>query len=425
MPEMIARPKAIHWVALMLLVISVCINYIDRGNLSVAGKSIESDLHLTPEQLGVLFGGFFWSYSLLQIAAGKVIDRYNVNWVYAIGFLLWSGCTAATGLATGFWSIFLMRLLIGTGESVAYPAYSKIISATFPEGLRGTANALIDAGSKIGPALGVLVGVKLVNWLTWRGMFFAIGAVSLIWLIPWSAIVPSLKVRVLEKAGSKPEIVLPTYKEILSKREVWGTIIGLFGANYTWYFFLTWLPYYFEHERHYTHDKLAFLGSLPFWFVAASSMMAGLAADAVIRRGRPAAHVRQAFVATGLVGCCVFMAASILVGNARLSLGLLLIASFVYGLFSSNHWALTQSLAGPDVAGKWTGVENCVGNFAGVVASYITGLVLSTTHQFFLAFAIACGVLLFGAWGFWFVIGRTKRVHWSFELTAPQPVDSR
>ena len=130
---MIAKPKAIHWVALILLVISVCINYIDRGNLSVAAKSIENDLHLSQEQLGVLFGGFFWSYSLLQIAAGKVIDRYNVNWVYAIGFLLWSGCTAATGLATGFYSIFAMRLLIGTGESVAYPSYSKIISSTFPE----------------------------------------------------------------------------------------------------------------------------------------------------------------------------------------------------------------------------------------------------------------------------------------------------
>jgi MFS transporter, ACS family, D-galactonate transporter len=424
MPQMIAKPKAIHWMALILLVISVCINYIDRGNLGVAAKSIEADLLLSQRQLGLLLGGFFWTYSLLQIAAGKVIDRYNVNWVYAVGFFLWSGCTAATGLATGFYSIFLMRLLIGVGESVAYPSYSKIIAATFPEGLRGTANAMIDAGSKVGPALGVLVGVKLVAWLNWRGMFFAIGVVSLIWLIPWTVIVPRLKVRVLENVGSERELVLPSYREILSKRAVWGTMVGLFGANYTWYFFLTWLPYYFEHERHYTHDKLAFLGSLPFWFVAASSMSAGLAADAIIRRGATAARLRQKFVVFGLCGCCVFMAASILVESATLSLALLLVASLVYGLFSSNHWALTQSLAGPDVAGKWTGVENCVGNFAGVVAAYITGLVLERTHVFFFAFAIACGVLIFGAWGFWFLIGKTQRVQWSFEVTVPQTVDS-
>ena len=112
MPETIAKPRAIHWAALILLVISVCINYIDRGNLSVAGKSIESDLRLGQQQLGLLFSAFFWSYSLLQIPAGKVIDRYNVSWVYAIGFLLWSGCTAATALTTGFWSIFLMLSLI-------------------------------------------------------------------------------------------------------------------------------------------------------------------------------------------------------------------------------------------------------------------------------------------------------------------------
>jgi len=89
-------------------------------------------------------------------------------------------------LANSFAAILCLRLLLGAGESVAYPAYSKIIANTFPERLRGTANALIDAGSKMGPALGVLAGVKMVGWLSWRGMFVAIGGCSLLWLIPWS-----------------------------------------------------------------------------------------------------------------------------------------------------------------------------------------------------------------------------------------------
>src|SRR6185312_14650843 len=154
------KPSRLHWLALLLLTISVGINYLDRGNLSVALSHIQREIHLDQEHLGELSMAFFLTYALFQIVAGKLIDKFNVNWVYAAGYLLWSVATAATGFARDFHFaglaidsfaiIFVLRLLLGTGESIAYPAYSKIISGCFPEGLRGTANAAIDAGSKIG-----------------------------------------------------------------------------------------------------------------------------------------------------------------------------------------------------------------------------------------------------------------------------------
>ncbi len=403
-----SRPKTLHWIALALLVVSVCINYADRGNLGVAAKSIERDLHFTQNHLGILLGGFFWTYSLFQIVAGKVIDRWNVNWVYAAGFLLWSAVTGLTGLASTFSAILCLRLLLGVGESIAYPAYSKIIATTFPEQLRGTANALIDAGSKVGPALGVLLGVKMIAWLSWRLMFVAIGAASLLWLIPWCAIVPRLSVKRLAVASAHA----PSYRELVANRKVWGTVLGLFGANYTWYFFLTWLPYYFENDRHYTRDRLAIIGSLPFWAVAAASMLFGLAADALIRRGHEPGRVRQSFVSLGLLGCCACMLPAVWVPQEFLSNAFLLLACVSMGAFSSNHWALTQRLAGAEAAGKWTGFENCIGNFSGVVAPYISGVTLQKTHSFFSAFAIACGILLIGVFGYWVVVGSPVPVSW-------------
>ncbi len=410
------RPSTLHWTALALLVISVCINYVDRGNLGVAARSIESDLHFRPEYLGILLGGFFWTYSLFQIAAGKIIDRWNVNWIYAIGFLIWSVATGLTGLASAFWLIFCLRLVLGAGESVAYPAYSKIIATTFPEHLRGTANALIDAGSKAGPALGVLLGVKMIGWLSWRYMFIAIGAASLLWLIPWCFIVPRLAVKRLAKVSAWA----PPYREIIVQRALWGTVLGLFGGNYTWYLFLTWLPYYLEKDRHYTHDRLAVIASLPFWGVAASSMLFGLLADAIIRRGRQSGRVRQIFVSLGLLGCCAFLLPAVLVPQAVVSNALLVLACVSMGAFSSNHWALTQHLAGAEAAGKWTGFQNCMGNFAGVIAPYVSGFTLQRTHSFLPAFAIACGILLLGVIGYWFVIGTPKQTPWRLPVT---PVD--
>ncbi len=80
-----AKPKPLHWFALALLVISVCINYADRGNLGVAAKSIEAELHFSQDNLGVLLGSFFVTYAAFQLVAGKLIDHWNVNWVYAAG----------------------------------------------------------------------------------------------------------------------------------------------------------------------------------------------------------------------------------------------------------------------------------------------------------------------------------------------------
>ena len=409
-----AKPKTLHWVALALLVLSVGINYVDRGNLGVAAKSIESDLRFPPQNLGILFGGFFWTYSLCQILAGKIIDRWNVNWIYAAAFLLWSAATGLTGLASAFWVIFLLRLVLGAGESVAYPAYSKIIATTFPEQLRGTANALIDAGSKLGPALGVLLGVKMIGWFSWRYMFVAIGGVSLFWLLPWCAIVPRLGRRRFQRAS----IAAPPYSEIVSQRRFWGTVLGLFGANYTWYFLLSWLPYYFETERHYSHDRLALIASLPFWGVAASSMILGLLADGAIRRGHEAGRTRQKFISIGLLCCCGFMLSAALVKTALVSNILLILACISMGGFSSNHWALTQRLSGAEAAGKWTGLQNCMGNFAGVVAPYVSGVTFERTHSFFLAFAIACGILLLSVCGYWFVVARPQPIIWRANVTS-------
>jgi len=402
------KPRRLHWVALWLLVVSVCINYADRGTLGVAAKNLELELHLQPEQLGTLAAAFSMTYAVFLLAAGKLIDRFNVNWLFAMAFLLWSASTSATGLANTFWEIFILRLVLGVAESIAYPAYSKMIVTSFPEQLRGTANGLIDAGSKLGPAVGIWLGVKMIEWFSWRGMFLVMGGASLFWLIPWCIIAPKLPSKPISSA---PAVNWSAgYMEILSKRAFWGTAIGLFGGNYAWYFLLNWLVYYFQTERHYTHDKLAIFGSVPFLVVALASMLFGIVADRIIGRGKNAGRVRQVFLCTGLALCGFFIFSAILVKGEFESNALLILAFFSLGAWSSNHWALSQTLAGPESAGQWTALQNCLGNLAGVLGPMVTGWSLQTTHSFFGAFAIACVFLLFGVFGYWAVVGKPAQV---------------
>src|SRR5436305_4245265 len=118
---------------LALLVASICINYIDRGNLAVAGRDIIRDLRITPEGLGLLLSAFFWTYAAFQVVSGWLIDRFGVVWVFAGGFLIWSAATSLTGIVSTFAELFALRLVLGMSESVAYPSYSKIIAANFDE----------------------------------------------------------------------------------------------------------------------------------------------------------------------------------------------------------------------------------------------------------------------------------------------------
>jgi MFS family permease len=267
----------------------------------------------------------------------------------------------------------------------------------------------------MGPALGVLVGVKMVAWLSWRKMFVVIGGCSLLWLIPWCFIAAKIG----DSQFAKASLRAPTYRELLSKRAFLGSALGLFGGNYTWYFLLTWLPYYFENERHYTRDRLALIASLPFLAVAVSTVFFGWLADALIRRGKEAGSVRQAFVTAGLTGCCVFLLPALLITQNFLANAFLILACVSLAMFSSNNWALTQRLSGPEAAGKWTSLQNCIGNFAGIIAPYVTGLVLRETNSFFAAFAIACAILLLGAVGYSMVIGRADPLLWGAPETEP------
>ena len=250
------------WVLLGLLVVSIFINYIDRSNLSVAAPDLRRELSLSPSDLGLLLGAFFWSYALLQMVAGWVVDRYNVYWAYGFGFLLWSLATALTGFAGSFGVLFGLRLVLGTGESIAYPAYSRIIACDFPERHRGIANALLDAGSKAGPAIGTMLGFWIVGHFGWRPLFFMLGFGGLIWLVPWFMVSP--------RSGSanpagKPAGAGPGFLDIARQRDAWGTFLVLFCSNYAWYFMLTWLPSYLVEERHFSKAMMTVYGSLPYW----------------------------------------------------------------------------------------------------------------------------------------------------------------
>jgi len=390
-----------------LLVLSAFINYIDRGSISIAAPMLKEDIGISTAQLGILLSSFFWTYAFFQPVSGWLVDRFNVNAVMAVGFLFWSGATAATGIVHTFAALLAMRLVLGAGESVAYPSYSKIFVRHFPEHRRGFANALISTAIYCGPAFGVFFGGLLIARFGWRYFCIGLGLAGLLWLLPWFRWMPEDETATVEKKSPAG----PGWLEILQQRSAWGTCGGLFCLNYISYFMITWLPYYLVKERHFSLDRMAEIGGATYLMSALFSAVAGWITDRAVIAGGSPTVVRKACMALGMAGTGVFLVCCVM-ANVRLSIILLFTAAAFFGLCLSNVWAITQTLSGPAAAGKWTGLQNFIGNMAGIIAPALTGFVVERTGHFFWAFTIVGGMAALGSLVWIFGLGPVKPVIW-------------
>ena len=204
---------------------------------------------------------------------------------------------------------------------------------------------------------------------------------------------------------------VPTVFSVIRRRAALFTALGLFCANYFWYFLLTWLPPYLEKERHFSKTKMAYVGSLAYLLIAVSAVVCGRLSDVWIARGHTPNRVRKTFAGLGLTLSTLILPVA-LIHNETAAMALLMFTCTCYGLFSSNIYAITQTLAGPRAAGKWTSFQNGFGNLSGVAAPWFTGWIVQRTGEFYLAFLAASAIALCGAACYVFGVGPIRPVDW-------------
>ncbi|HWB32203.1 MAG TPA: MFS transporter [Acidobacteriaceae bacterium] len=401
-----------EWTVVGLLVLSVVINYVDRSNLALAAQPIQREFTLSPVQYGELLSAFSWTYALLQLlgTVGWVTDRFPVGWVMVGGYVLWTASTALTGLVTGFAALYATRLLLGVGESVAYPCYSRVF-AEMPQTARGRANAFIDAGTKLGPALGALLGGMILEHYHWRVLFVALGAGGLLWIIPWIALMP----RPEEGTAAKSSASRLSIVRLLRVKSAWGAFIGHFCGNYFYYFLMLWLPNYLMGEQKMGIGAASRVTSAVFLLTATTTVAMGWVSDHLIAAGASPTLVRRAATGGGLTLASSLMVLALVDHNIRLSIGVMCVACVGFGTYASNHWAITQTLAGPAIAGRWSSVQNGVANLSGVAAPWIAGWILQNRGSSRMAFAFTGAVALVGGLAWWLLVEKVEEVRWGVD----------
>jgi len=388
-----------------LLAGAIFINYFDRGNLAIAAPQVQAELGLNNAEMGLLFSAFFWSYAPMQPLAGWLAQRLDVRWLLAGGLAAWALATTLTGFAVGFGMILAFRVLLGLGESVAYPCNALLLARRVDITGRARANGLIAAGQALGPTAGTIVGGLVMERYGWRPAFIAFGIGSLLWLWPWIA--------VTRRDVATGTVVAPVrYARMLSERSLWGTSLGHFSGNYAYYFTLTWLPLLFVKTFGFSLSHMAMVGAGIYAIQSIVAPATGWLCDRLVRRGWHASPVLKTAIVLGHVGVTATMAACAGAGP-RDSVALLLVSGVFFGLQSAPLGAISQTLAGPRAAGQWMGIQNFVANLAGVTAPVITGLVVDRTGSFAWAFVIAAVMTLMGAFAFALVVRRVEPIDWS------------
>lgn len=392
--------------ALTLLFIAILINYVDRGNLSIAAPLLKDELGVSASQLGILLSAFFWSYTAMQFVSGWLVDHFNASVVIAAGYLIWSLATSATGIVHGFAMLALMRLLLGLGESVAFPCCSKLLAQHLPEGSRGFANGVIVSAIRCGPAVGTFGAGLLMAKFGWRAVFIGIGLLSLLWVPAWMRWMPCRP-----QPASVTSAHTASAIDILRQRSFWGASAGHFCGNYLLYFLVTWLPFYLVRERHLSMEDMSRIAAAYFLIDAASAMATGWLSDRFIRRGFTATLVRKSAMGLGYSTAAI----ALLVCGAASSDSYffwLLAAGVGSGMGGSGTFAFSQTLAGVEAAGRWSGMQNGFGNFAGVFGPALTGYIVDWTGNFQAAFAITAAISMVGALAWTFGVGGLEPVRW-------------
>jgi MFS family permease len=395
----------------LLVSTAVFINYIDRGNLATAAPLMQGELHLNATQLGVLLSAFYYGYVLAMAPAGWLAERYGAHKMLAIGAAVWSVATLLTGFATSFAALLALRLLLGIGESAAFPCASKLLAQTVTVSRLGLANGILSFGYLLGPAVGTLFGGLLMTAFGWRPIFIVFGALSLAWLLPWRNVV----VTPLAKSPAA-DVSQPPLKAILKQRALWGAAIGLFSGNYCFYFILAWLPFYLVKARGFSIEGMAWTASWAYLLNAMSALLMGWLTDRWIRAGRSATVIYKGVMALYHLGGIACMAGMVLL-PAGGSIAALFVYEILAGLCSPAIFAIPQIIAGPQAAGRWVGVQNTVGGMAGLVAPAITGILVDQTGRFGAAFAVAAAINLVGFVGWVFVLPKVAPLRWADTLT--------
>jgi ACS family glucarate transporter-like MFS transporter len=426
------RRYPVRLILVFWLFVLSAVAFMDRTNVSIAGVAIGREYQLDKITLGWIFSAFLVGYALFQVPGGWLATRAGPRRVLAVAVLWWGVFTALTAAVSpnaqhALLMLILVRLALGIGESVIYPAANQFVSRWIPVAERGTAHgwifAGVGAGSGLTPPLLTLINASY----GWRVSFFfcalvgvAAGAIwyaaardrpqEHTWVSPGELAHISAGLEEVTTPGAPPAIA---WARIFSSRQVWALTFSYFTFGYVVWIFFSWFFIYLADARGLTLTNSALYSMLPFTAMTVCCLSGGVLNDAIARRYGLRAG-RCGLAIGSLVLTAIFLSCGSRVSSPVLASIVLAGGAGAIYLSQSSFWAVVA-----DSAGAHTGVVSGVMNMGCQIGGALTASLTPWIAAHFgwnSAFATAAALALAGA-GAWSLVHPQRLLR---TATAPQ-----
>jgi len=409
----IGRRRYVIAVMLMLL---ITVGYVDRMVLSMAGPSLAKDFNLTPFALGLLYSAFLWGYAASMIPIGWTVDRVGKHIVLPVAVVFWTLVSMATGLMTGLVGLFVVRILLGVGESPSFSCSNLVIREWAPLKERGGFTAAMQTGTLLGPGVATAPAALVVAHYGWRPSFIILSSVGFVWLAGWlllyrtpqkarwisdkerQYILSSRTEAPKQTHSPRKECVRMSVGTLLRHRSMIGILLTNGPQTYALYFLLTWLPGYLITARRFNPLKSGVLTSSMFLVAMVGVLLLGRLSDRFLSlTGQDAARGKRRFVVAGLMCCAVLsLAITPWVQNQSVLIVVIGVILMMVTAAITLTWALVSDLiVDESSAGRSFALLSFGGQIMGLMAPIVTGWIVGKAG-FTPVFFVTAGLVLCG-----------------------------
>ena len=395
--------------------LAVFICFIDRVNISVAIIPMQAQFGWSESQVGIILGSFYIGYIISMTFSGFLADKYGGKIVLAYGLLFWSFFTLITPAFaySGYFFLILIRILMGLGEGVTFPAWHSIYARWIPFEERTRAIAITNSGISFGSVFGLVVTAMIIEGYSWEWVFYSFGALGILLFFFWQKVVTSypedhksISNEELEyiKAKAPANSAAPSipFLEVIKNRPFIAIVVATFCNNWALFTFLSYLPKFMSSSKEMGGLELELGSNLFILLILVPSVVSvfalilgGISADMLIKRGYKTIKVRKFFNSLGFFGAALFLFLLPFQSSIILVITLLCLTNLCSGLgaggFGVNHADL-----GPKYTGSLFGISGSLGMVAAVLSPIIAGIILQATNSWTLIFHLCSGFLIFG-----------------------------
>jgi ACS family hexuronate transporter-like MFS transporter len=380
----------LRWRIAILVSVAIAISYLDRQTLPVAVSAIARDIPLSNQRFSALQSAFLFSYALMYLGGGKLVDALGTRIGFTVIMVFWSLANASHALATSFAMLMASRFLLGLGEGGGFPAATRAVAEWFEVKDRATAMGIINAGTSVGAVSAPPLIALVLSYAGWRWIFVVSGGLGLLWTWWWisSYFQPeNSSERLSERFVSEDSTPNLRWIDLLRIRESWGLLSAKFLSDAAWYFYLFWLPKYLYDARGFDVKAVGTFAWIPYGAAGVGCLLGGWFSSYLVRREFSLGVARK--LALGL--SAAVMPSILLVPRVPVAWAL---AIFSVAYFGQQSWStlvmvLPTDLFPAKVVGSVAGLVGFGGAMGGIAFGQLVGYLLDHGFGYGVVFSLA------------------------------------